>query len=243
MWLPVPVDLKSFSFDRTYELLAPLLPGAVVASSVVLGHPDLLARTEAALGIGHSGGWALLLVGAYVSGFVLYNVGLLPTAIVAGILSAPVMIRRKASDPRANLAASKRLSWRKLAIKFLGAELFPEPSPNAENAKLVDEQWHDWYNALQDYLFSGEYEFPRLARATATTLGAIGWAMIAVRITTSLFHHWLFRLLAILAVGVSAIFMAVEMSYYWSKEQPTYWGFTARLLRELREKEKRDLSK
>jgi hypothetical protein len=242
MVLPVPVDLKSLSFDRTYELLAPLLPGGVLVFGVVLGRPDLLAQAEAALGLGHYAGWVLLLIGAYISGFVLYHVSGFPLVIPAATAVALMTLARSKADPRQNLAASKRLSWRRPAIKLFGADLFPEASQDGGSGQPTDEQWHDWYNALQDYMWR-EYEIPRDARATIDILNGMGWAIIAVRIATPVFHHWLFLAAAILSIALyPLVFVGIHMNYS-STTLPTYWGFTARLLRELREKEKRDLAK
>lgn len=238
MWLPVPVDLKSLSFDRTYELLAPLLPGGFLAFGFVLGHPDVMVRTASVLELGPYSRWVFLIVSAYASGFLFYYISVWPSILLGGVVSR--IVRRERSlrpetDKRGNLTSSKRQSWRKVAIKLFGADLFP--------ASETSEEWYDWYNALQDYITGGERSIPSQIRITVNSLSATGWSIVIVRMSTPVFHHWFFWVPAILAILLETVVLSASEIMYWSTDRMTYWSFTARLLRELRKKEKRDLPK
>jgi hypothetical protein len=233
MWLPIPIDLKTFSFERAYELLAPFLPGGVLVFGVLLGRPDVVARIEDALVLGPYSRLAVLIVASYLSGFILFYVSAVPTITLGAILG--VLVRaarwlRPSRDPRQNLASSNRQAWRRIAVKIFQADLFPEAE--------TSEEWHDWYNALQDYLMLEDYSVPRQPYLVVSALN-MGWAIIAVRVVTPVFHHWVFLVVSLMAIFILAVVAgSFDEVVYWGKEKPTYWTLTARLLRELRPKEK-----
>jgi hypothetical protein len=101
-----------------------------------------------------------------------------------------------------------------------------------------DVEWRDLYNILQDYILREVVVLPNEFFLLFTYLQATGWALFYLYWRTALKGHW-----SIMAVSAVLILSTAPVSfmanyYYWKYDRLTPWDFTARLINEIKIREK-----
>lgn len=234
----VHLDLRQLTFVRAYEIFLPLVPGGTLVGGLVLAHPASIDAAAISVGMGRYARGATLVCAAYIAGLILYGLSVLVTGICTGILGRIVFAKWPPKRP--NLAASQTFLFRRVAAEFLGKSLSP-PAPALPTPPLAgnDIEWQDWYNILQDYVLRDSWA--RLSENVLlfVHLQATGWALIYLRRESVMFRHG-----AILAVSVALIAAGAAMPFlfnynYWKNDRLPAWDFLARLIRDLRTRDKK----
>ncbi|HEV1994623.1 MAG TPA: hypothetical protein VGR03_09850 [Candidatus Acidoferrum sp.] len=136
---------------------------------------------------------------------------------------------------RPNIALSQRPAWRKLAAEVLGTGLAPTPGVLGNPAE--DQEWKDWYDALQEFLLKGWPVLSSEVQLLWAHLQATGWALLALYFKTTIRGHWSVVLVAVSLILTSIGLPVMSMFTYWTMDRLTYWDFMGRLLHELRTRE------
>ena len=252
MFPEVHLNFDRLMFDRLYQfLLVPFIPGAVLVGGLVVLRPDLASSFVTVWGINPYVRLGIVVVAAYIVGWVLFGGSLLITGVATGIFS---QLLRKHTFVRSNQGLWQRSNWRKLAEKFLGPELTPIapstviPSPekitpeqigtsfkkNVQDSMNYNAEWEEWYNILQDYLLR---DVPLISNDTMTLIMALettGWAIIFLSVASSHARHWEFPVLGAALILIGILTPIGVVSSYLTSDRLTYWAFTARLLAEVR---------
>jgi hypothetical protein len=118
--------------------------------------------------------------------------------------------------------------------------LSPSPStaPGAPPAYGFDVEWEDLYNVLQDYILRGVSVLSNEIYLLFTYLQATGWALFYLYWEPPLRGHW-----SVLVVSIPLILFGVSMPFgavlqYLRYDRLTPWDFTARLINEIKIREK-----
>ena len=137
-----PIDVSKLSYAAVLDILAPILPGGIIAVGWLYSHSAVWGNLhdERSLKI-------------ILAGFVIYVVGYVMAYLtafeMAGVALAVLIRKTEIHEPW------KNAEWRRLAFQFLGEELSPpleeppgEPPEkplsfmNAESlSKAIDENW------------------------------------------------------------------------------------------------------
>jgi hypothetical protein len=236
------------SVDKLYQIALPLIPGSIVVAGTFVLKPSLRSQF-AAIYDPHSYVWlGILILSAYVVGYLLYAL----SGTVAGLVSGGLLLVFNYWKPeRPNFLLSQRPIWRKVGAQFLGnlAPVEPQMPPiTAETVANVgtmfqtnvsaqleyNAQWHEWYNVLQDYLLRGTPVLSPDASFVLVGVQATGWALICLSVLSGHALYWTIVALAWLFVFVGSTFYFFTTLSYAASDRLTYWDFTARLLAEIR---------
>jgi hypothetical protein len=238
----VHVNLGPVTFERVYQIFLPLVPGGTLVGGLVLAYPQRVHEVEVALGLGRYSRAALLVCSIYLVGFILYGFSLTVSGNCGVFL---VMMVYKLWPPkRDNEGPSKSWVWRRVASEFLGQSLSPSPStaPGAPVGYTFDVEWRDLYNILQDYILRGVSMLPNEFFLLFTYLQATGWALFYLYWRTPFRGHW-----SIIVVSTFLILSTAPITFttnfaYWKFDRLTAWDFTARLINEIKVREKSNSS-
>lgn len=235
-------------FEKVYQLLVPLIPGGAFLLCIALVHKGSVSYFTA---LGPQYVQILLLaVGAYVLGFLLYFLSMTLSAIFALCFLWLSVVRPK--KQRQNLAVSRLPIWRGVAAEFLGPNLTPQPPAFAalaqgeapglnqavQAAAQHDSQWQEWYNILQDYLMRDRALISEEFWASMSALQATGWVLLVASFHTSGSLRAELFIVSTLAVLVGLIVPGSPVATYWTQDRLSYWDYTAKLLAEVKQREK-----
>lgn len=251
MFPEIHLNLDSLAFDRLYQiLLVPFISGSVLVGGLFLIRPELTASIPLASEISPYVRLALVIVAAYIVGWVLYALGLIVTGLMAALLFA---LFRKRVFVRDNQQFSQGTAWQKVAKQFLGPELTPAPLPapplpaqvspqqigerfkeTLESTLRSNNEWKEWYDVLQDYLLK---DVPVISEGVATFFMAVeatGWALVCLSLASQHARHWEFYVLEILFIIIGLLSYTGWEVGYWTRDRLPYWRYTALLLSEVR---------
>jgi len=212
------IDLSKLSYGAVLDIVAPTLPGGLIALGWLWSHTTLLAtlREERALKI-------------VIVGFVIYVTGIVAnylTSIELVTVSAIVLIKRARiyDSPWVNA------EWRKLASKFLGPDLSPPledtPEPKTEEptglsnfeklSRVINEdfrramapvqfrtRWQSWYEILAVYFPMSKTPQQSFADFYFSTLNSIGWSAVIAAFVSPRHGHWTIWIIGILTIALS----------------------------------------
>jgi len=234
----IRVDFGQVTFERIYQVFLPLVPGGTLVGGLVFSYPQRVHDLEATLGLGRYSRVALLICSVYLVGFILYGFSLMISGNFMVLLGSVVY---KFWPPnRPNEGPSKSWVWRRVAAEFLGQSLSPSPAtvPGAPPAYGFDVEWRDLYNILQDYILRGVVVLPNEFFLLFTYLQATGWALFYLYWRTALKGHWSIMAVAAILILSTAPVSFMANYYYWKYDRLTPWDFTARLINEIKTREK-----
>ncbi len=248
MFPQIHLNFGPTSVDKLYQIALPLIPGSLVVAGALGLRPSLRIQL-AAIYDPHSYVWlGILILGAYVVGYILYAL----SGTVAGLVSGGLFLVFNFWNPeRPNFLLSQRPIWRKVSAQFLGdlAPVEPQMPPITAatvanvgtmfqtnvNARLeYNAQWQEWYNVLQDFLLRGTPVLNPDAAFVLLGAQATGWAVICLSVLSGHALSWTIVALAWLFVFVGSTFYFFSALSYATSDRLTYWDFTARLLGEIR---------
>jgi len=184
-----PIDLSKLSYAMVLDIVAPILPGGTIVLGWLSNHEAVWTNLhdERTLKI------ILVVFAMYVAGFVMLYL----TAFELGGVALAVLIRTtEPSQPW------KNSEWRRLAYKFLGAELSPpveeppaeasgQPLPAAAESlsRTIKEnfakrmaplnfqlRWQRWYEILRARFPMPQNPQQAFTNLYFSTLNSIGWA-------------------------------------------------------------------
>jgi hypothetical protein len=231
MYPPVQVSLGRLSFDHTYGLLIPFVPGGAFVLLLMLRRPGLISHGAAELGLGRYLAVAALIFGAYIAGLVFQFLS--AALYMAASLLISWRLRNKRFS-RANLEqSSQETAWRSIATQFLGETLTPMPRTPMDFVR-VDEEWREWYNILQEYLREKPTIVPFSLMQTFMAVEGTGWAIIVAEFAFPTHRHWGLLSVAILSVLLAILMPHVIQLNYLRYPVIQHWQFAARLLRQVR---------
>jgi hypothetical protein len=233
----IRVDFGPVTFERIYQIFLPLIPGGTLVGGLVLAHPQRVHDIELTLGLGRYSRIAILVCSIYLVGFILYGFSLMISGNCA-VLFANV-VPKLWPPVRPNEAPSKSWVWRCVAAEFLGQSLSPPPlaaptPPLAGN----DIHWQDLYNILQDYVLRGVAVLPNEFFFLFTSLQATGWALFYLYWRTFVRGHWSVLVVSVIFILSTAPMTFLVNFFYWKYDRLSPWDFTARLINEIRSREK-----
>jgi hypothetical protein len=247
------VTFDSKTFDRAYQYFLPIIPGIFLVSSIWIYRFHGGVEFEKH-GLNPYAVVGLLLFAAYVLGCILFAFSTIFYSIVSAILQAAFKTSRLA---RPNLFLSQRVTWRKVAMKFLGDGLCPVEhktseitagnvsaagpifKENLQGILQTNDEWQDFYNALQDYLLRDVPIVQPDAVYLMTAIQATGWAMLCAVVMSRYEMHWTILAIAILFVLCGSVFYHGLIRQYITQDRLGYWQFVALLLKELHAREDR----
>ena len=226
------------TFERIYQVFLPLIPGGTLVGGLVLAYPQRVHDAEVTLGLGPYSRVAVLICGIYLVGFILYGFSLMVSGNCAVLLAN--IVPRYWPPNRPNEGPSKSWVWRRVATEFLGPSLSPSPStvPGAPQAYGFDVEWRDLYNILQDYMLRGVVVLSNEFFLLFTYLQATGWALFYLYWRTALRGHWSIMVVSIVFILSTAPVYFTANFFYWKYDRLTAWDFTARLINEIKNRQK-----
>lgn len=220
------IDLSKLSYAAVLDIVAPTLPGGLIALGWLWRHSDLFysLHDQRALNF-------------VIAAFVIYVTGILTnyltTVELAGFSTIFLIMRMKIYDsPWVNA------EWRKLAAKFLGPDLSPplediQPPQPAEPEHLSALQkltratrelfrrseatmkfksnWETWYEILRAYFPADKTPQQWFADFYFATLNSIGWACLIAAYLSPRHGHWLIWIVGILTIVASHFAFTVNI--------------------------------
>ncbi len=232
----IHVNFDQFTFERFYQIFLPLIPGGTLVGGLIFAHPGPVNTVAVTLGLGRYSRVAVFLCAVYIVGLVLYGF----SVVIAGnwSLLLAYAVGARWSQGRPNEQASKNFVWRQVAAEFLGEALTPPNPPQVHPLFGHDVEWQDLYNVLQDYVLRALPLLPNEIALLFTYLQATGWALLYLYFTTAMRGHWSVIVVSITVIlfGAGNIFLA--NFFYWRYDRLSQWAFTARLINEIRMREK-----
>lgn len=247
----IHLNLDSVAFDRLYQiLLVPFIPGSVLVGGLVLIRPELMASIPLVSELSPYVRLLLIVIAAYVVGWVLYAATVIVTGITTAILG---LIFFKKQFVRDNQNLSHGTAWQKAATQFLGPELTPAPLPTPalpaqvslqqigerfkqtfESTLKSNNEWKEWYDVLQEYLLKDVPPISENAVVLVITAEATGWALVCLSIASVHARHWQFYGLEILFILMGLLAPIGWAVNYLNSDRLHYWKYTALLLSEVR---------
>jgi hypothetical protein len=234
----IHVNFDQVTYERVYQLFLPLIPGSTLVGGLVLAHPDRASAIVAVLGLGRYSRIAALVCCVYIVGLILYGFSM---AVTGGVSLLVPWFLNKIKRPfptRPNAVSAKSTVWRRVAAEFLGT-LTPLPSAMFVPPTIAnDVEWQDFYNVLQDYILR---ERPLLSNELIqflTNLQAASWALTYLYWKTALRGHWSVMVVSFVLILFAATFPFVLNTFYWKWDRMTAWEFTARLINEIKMRQK-----
>ena len=234
----IHVNFGPVTFERIYQIFLPLIPGGTLVGGLILAYPQRVHDAEVTIGLGRYSRVAVLACSIYLVGFILYGFSLMISANCTVFLSN--IVYKFWPPNRPNEAASKSWVWRRVASEFLGPSLSPSAStvPGAPPAYTFDVEWRDLYNILQDYILRGVVILTNEFFLVFAYLQVTGWALFYLYWKTPLRGHW-----SVLVVSATLILSTAPVTFttnyfYWKYDRLTPWDFLARLINEIKIREK-----
>lgn len=233
----IHVNLEQLTFERIYQLFLPLIPGSTLVGGLMFAKPASVFAVSSALGLGRYSRFAVLLCVVYIVGFVLYGFSIWMVGNCTVLLN--YVVYKKWPPKRPNETSSKSFVWRRVAAELLGASLIP-PTAQLPLPPLSgnDVEWQDLYNILQDYALRNFAVVPKEVWTIFMYFQATGWALLYLYLRTPLRGHW-----SVLVVSIALIFLGITFPFgnyffYWKYDRLTAWDFTARLINEIKMRER-----
>jgi hypothetical protein len=202
----------------------------------VFAHPDKTQTLILALGLGRYSRVAVFLCCIYIAGLILYGFSATLTGFFSILLTQ--LFFRIWPPKRLNEQPAKSTIWRRVAAEFLGTLTPQLTGPSLPAIASYDVEWGDFYNVLQDYLFKGAPVLANEALLFFTYLQAAGWALMYLYWRTAIHGHWSVLLVSVTIILSAASFPFVANFSYWKYDRLTAWDFTARLINEIKMREK-----
>jgi len=242
---PFQIDLSKLSYAVAIDILAPFIPGGVVALAWAARHENvwIYLHEDKAIKL------VIAVFSIYVVGFVILYLSLFELAAIAFVA---LLKAESTFEPW------KDIEWRKLASAFLGPSLSPpievpsqqsnvQPAGNAEelqkflaqsfsdaNLRVSTEgAWRKWYEVLKVYFPPANPYGSPVFTAYVSTLQSIGWAGLIAAWVYGGRLHWAIWLacLVIIAVGQSYAVYNLKFSY---NPDPSGYQLSAQLLRQIK---------
>jgi hypothetical protein len=234
----VHVNVGQLTFERIYQIFLPLIPGCTLVGGLMLAHPQSANTIALNLGLGRYFRIGVLLCCIYVVGLTLYGFSVVITSYCS-ILVGWFFGKIKIPFPkRQNEVPSKSTIWRRVAAEFLGTLTPLQAGPHLPAIAGNDVEWGDFYNVLQDYLLRGTPVLNNELLLLFTYLQATSWALMYLYWRTAMRGHWSVLVVSILIILFSATFPFGVNFFYWKYDRLTPWDFTARLINEIKMREK-----
>jgi hypothetical protein len=232
----IHVNFDQLTFERVYQIFLPLIPGFTLVGGLMFAHPHSTYAVAVALGMGRYSRVAVLLCSVYVVGLILYGFSVGVTGNCSVLLAMSI---GKIWPPiRQNEGLSKSTIWRRVAAEFLGSLT---PLPAGLSLPAIggnDVEWQDFYNVLQDYVLRGIPVLHNELLLLFTYLQATSWALIYLYWRTAMRGHWSILVVSITTIIFSATLPFAVNFFYWQYDRLTPWDFTARLINEIKMREK-----
>lgn len=233
----IHVNFGQITFERFYQVFLPLIPGGTLVGGLVLAHPQRVHDMEFNLGLGRYSRVVILVCSVYIAGLILYGISLAISGNCSVFLAG--LVPKLWPPMRPNEAPSKSWVWRCVASEFLGTSLSPPHLPMpAPPLSGNDVQWQDLYNVLQDYALRGAAVLPNELLLVFTHLQATGWALFYLYWKTGLRGHWSVMVASVILILSFAPVPFTANFFYWKYDRITPWDFTARLINEIKIRER-----
>jgi hypothetical protein len=231
----IHVNFDQLTFERVYQVFLPLIPGFTLVGGLVFAHPHNAYAVTVALGMGKYSRVAVLLASVYVAGLILYGLSVVIAGNCSMLLSE--LVGKMWAVRRPNEAPSKSTIWRRVAAEFLGS-LAPLQSQNLPGIIGNDVEWQDFYNVLQDYILRRTPVLHNEILLLFTYLQATSWALMYLYWRTAMRGHWSVFVVSITTIIFGATLPFGANFFYWKYDRLTPWDFTARLINEIKMREK-----
>jgi hypothetical protein len=221
------------------KFFLPLIPGGTLVGGLVFAYPQRAYDVAVTLGLGRYSRVAVFICSVYLVGFILYGFSLTVSGN-CGVFLVMTVYKRWPPN-RENEAPSKSWVWRCVASQFLGQSLCPSPStapPGTPAGYTFDVEWRDLYNVLQDYILRGVSVLPNEVFLLFTYLQASGWALFYLYWKAPFRGHWSIMVVSIFLILSTAPITFTTNFAYWKYDRLTAWDFTARLINEIKIREK-----
>jgi hypothetical protein len=257
------IELSRISYPETVHWLAPVIPGGVLVTGVLLTRNPIEAAFYGQSQIAPGAKVAIALFAVYVSGFVLSNI----VRIIEYLLGYALGYwagSKQSSLPQMEPSTNK--DWRRAARKLIGDDLAPSTDEvynsvihetakkvaeaisdnqarqealwNIElhhlNIRISDGEWYRWYQILKQYF---DKPNPDLAVGLSTllTLQTTGWVGIILLLITPL-QHWFIWAICIISIILG---FAGEIAQWAFGTVGDQWGhkLTADILQEVKSRE------
>ncbi len=253
----IKLDFSRVTYSNVLEIIAPIVPGGILAVGTLVLNPPLAARLLSSPFLGYRSRLAAAILISYAAGLLL-NLLVNYTSYSLGYLIGTFWGSKLFPNPP---TPWRNLLWRKMARKFLGPDLAPttddlyfkelhEQRLNEANAiqdaeqraaqlkfvsdfflpkSVAETEWAWWYQVLDKY-----FTMPQLWAAPwqyfLSMVHTASWAVILLMIST---HHnqWFAWLLC-----VTGVFFGNVSSWFSGGVQndPYAIGQTAMILRALK---------
>jgi hypothetical protein len=231
----IHVNFDQLTFERIYQVFLPLIPGCTLVGGLMFAHADSVHAITVALGMGRYSRVAVFLGSVYVAGLILYGFSM---GIIGNCSTFLAFLVGKMWPPRRqNEVSSKSVIWRRVAAEFLGT-LTPLPGPHLPAIDGNDVEWQDFYNVLQDYVLRGIPVLHNELLLLFTYLQATSWALMYLYWRTAMRGHWSVLIVSVTTILFSATLPFAVNFFYWTYDRLTPWDFTARLIHEIKMREK-----
>jgi hypothetical protein len=247
------IDLSKLSYGAVLDILAPTLPGGVIALGWLWSHNALLAsvREERALNV-------------VIAGFVIYLTGIVANYLTSMELvgvSVIVLIKRaKVYDP-----PWVNTEWRKLASKFLGPDFSPPLEDTAEpkteepthpsNFEKISwaikenfrramapvqfrSRWQTWYEIMAAYFPISKSPQQSFADFYFATLNSIGWCVLIAAFVAPQHGHWTIWVIGTLTIALSHFAFAVNFEQQRNSD-PSGNQLAAEMLKAIKNRDER----
>ena len=231
----IHLNVGDVTFGRIYQFFLPLIPGCTLVGGLTLTHAKSVNDIAGSLGLGHYSRAAILLCGSYVAGLVLYAFSMAMVGMCS-ILLNPV-VYKKWPPTRPNEVASQSIIFRRVASEFLGP-LTPLQVPNFPATVGNDVEWLDFYNVLQDYVLRSATVLNNELMLFITNMQGTAWALMYLYWRTAMRGHWSVLVLCVILILFTVTFPFVVQLFYWKYDRLTPWDFIARLINEIKIREK-----
>lgn len=234
----IHVNFGQLALERIYQLFLPLIPGGTLVGGLVLAHPAASNTMAATLGLGRYSRVGLLVLIVYIVGWLLHGFSIFVTGNCSALLG--YIVGKKWPPKRENEVPSKSFIFRRVASEFLGTALTPSPPAQPPLLPFLgnDVEWQDFYNVLQDYVLRGKAVVSNEGWFIFTHMQATGWALLYLYSRTPLHRHWSVIVVAISVIFLGATFPFGNNYWYWRYDRLTPWDFIARLINEIRMRDK-----
>jgi hypothetical protein len=249
----IKLDFSRVAYSNVLELLAPVVPGGILAVGTLVLNPTLAGRILSNLYLGYRSRLAAAIFISYAAGLLL-NLLVSYTSFFVGFMFGYTGIYKLLP----NKTPWQNLHWRKLARRFLGPDLSPitddfyfkelheqklkeaNAIPDAEErsrqVKLVQEffvpkseadaEWYWWYQILDKY-FANSQSGPAPWQYFLSMVHTASWAVILLMVLNHR-NHWLAWVLCI-----TGIFFGNGTSWFFQRD-PYSLEQMAMLLRALK---------
>lgn len=253
----IKLDFSRVTYSGVLEILAPIVPGGILAVGTLVLSPQLAARVLSNPYLGYRLRLIAAIFISYVAGLLL-NLLVGYTSYLLGYLIGYLWSSQLFPNPP---TPWRNLLWRKLARQFLGPDLAPATDElyfqemhkqklNEANAiqdseqkaiqlkfvsefflpkSMADSEWAWWYQVFDKYFASPQF-WGAPAQYFLSMLHTASWAVIILMVST---HHnqWFTWLLCVMGV-----FFGNATSWFSGGAQSDPYGIsqTAMILRALK---------